>query len=100
MQKYLVAPAAMPEYLNWLKWESYTTWLSGAELLMVVYWAGSGLFLIYPAKMELSAWQAITIQVGFLAVGWMIYDGLCKSKLGEYPTLLKVLLFTVLVVIP
>ena len=100
MQKYLVAPAAMPEYLNWLKWESYTTWLSGAELLMVVYWAGSGLFLIYPAKMGLSAWQAITIPVGFLAVGWMIYDGLCKSKLGEYPSLLKVLLFTVLVVIP
>lgn len=99
MQKYLVAPAAMPEYLNRLKWESYTTWLSGAELLMVVYWAGSGLFLIHPAKMELSVWQVITIQVGFLAVGWMIYDGLCESKLGEYPALLKALLFTVRVVI-
>ena len=37
VQKYLVAPAAMPEHLTWFKWESYTTWLSGVALLMVMY---------------------------------------------------------------
>ena len=98
VQKYLVAPAAMPEHLTWFKWESYTTWLSGVALLMVVYWAGSEFYLIDPAKMDLSTWQAIVISAGSLAVGWLIYDGLCKSKLGEYPTLLMVLLFVVLVV--
>jgi uncharacterized membrane protein len=54
--------------------------------------------LIDPAKMDLSTWQAIGISAGSLAVGWAIYDGLCKSKLGEHPTLLMVLLFAVLVV--
>ena len=29
IQKYLVAPAEMPEHLTWFKWESYATWLSG-----------------------------------------------------------------------
>ena len=28
IQKYLVAPAEMPEHLTWFKWESYATWLS------------------------------------------------------------------------
>ena len=98
VQKYLVAPAAMPEHLTWFKWESYTTWLSGVAMLMVVYWAGSELYLIDPAKMDLSTWQAIVISAGSLVVGWLIYDGLCKSKLGEHPTLLMVLLFVVLVV--
>ena len=32
IQKYLVAPEAMPEHLTWFKWESYSTWLSGAAL--------------------------------------------------------------------
>ena len=98
IQKYLVAPAAMPEHLTWFKWESYTTWLSGVALLMVVYWAGSEFYLIDPAKMDLSTWQAIAISAGSLAVGWVVYDSLCKSKLGEHPTLLMVLLFVVLVV--
>ena len=46
IQKYLVAPAEMPEHLTWFKWESYATWLSGFALLCVVYYAGADLFLI------------------------------------------------------
>ena len=96
VQKYLVAPAAMPEHLTWFKWESYTTWLSGVALLMVMYWAGSELYLIDPEKMDLLPWQAIVISAGSLAIGWLIYDYLCKSKLGERPTVLMFLLFLVL----
>ena len=36
IQKYLVAPDNMPEHLIWHKWQSYTTWLSGAALLMII----------------------------------------------------------------
>jgi uncharacterized membrane protein len=97
VQKYLIAPEAMPEHLTWFKWESYTTWLSGVAMLMVVYWAGSELYLIDPAKMDLNTWQAIAISAGSLAIGWVIYDVLCKSSLGERPTLLMILLFAVLV---
>ena len=98
IQKYLVAPERMPEHLTWFKWESYMTWISGVALLMVTYWASAHLFLIDPAKMELATWQAILISGGSLAIGWLIYDTLCKSRLGETPTVLMVLLFVALVV--
>lgn len=97
IQKYLVAPERMPEHLTWFKWESYATWLSGAALLMVTYWAGANLYLIEPSKADLAIWQAIAISGGSLAVGWLIYDGLCKSPLGNRPTVLMGLLFLALV---
>ena len=97
IRKYLVAPERMPEHLTWFKWESYATWLSGAALLMVTYWAGANLYLIEPAKADLAIWQAILISGGSLAVGWLIYDRLCKSPLGNRPTVLMLLLFAALV---
>lgn len=96
IRKYLVAPAQMPEHLVWFKWESYATWLSGAALLMVVYWAGAELFLIDPVKADLAVWQAILVSAGSLAIGWLTYDFLCKSKLGDHPTVLMVLLWLLL----
>ncbi len=98
IQKYLVAPDAMPAHLTWFKWESYATWLSGFAMLMVVYWAGANLYLIDPAKADLAIWQGILISAASLAVGWVIYDFLCKSPLGERPTVLMLLLFVMLVV--
>ena len=98
IRKFLVAPEAMPEHLTWFKWESYSTWLSGAALLMVVYWAGGELYLIDAEKAELALWQGILISAASLTVGWLVYDFLCKSGLGERPTLLMVLLFVLLVV--
>ena len=96
--KYMVAPARMPEHLTWHKWQSYTTWLSGAALLMIVYWAGAELFLIDPAKADLSVFMAIVISAGSLTIGWVLYDQMCKSKLAETPTLLMLLLFVILVI--
>ena len=52
VQKYLVAPAEMPEHLTWFKWESYSTWLSGAALLAVVYWVGCEIYLIDAEKAD------------------------------------------------
>ena len=96
--KYLVAPERLPAHLTWHKWQSYTTWLSGAALLMIVYWMGGELFLLDPTKAELSLWQGILISAGSLTIGWIAYDFMCKSKLGETPTLLMLLLFVILVV--
>lgn len=98
IQKYLVAPKEMPEHLTWFKWESYATWLSGAAMLAIVYWAGSELYLIDPNVADLAAWQAIAISAASLTIGWIVYDVLCKSKLGETPTTLMLLLFVLLVV--
>ncbi len=98
VQKYMVAPAAMPEHLTWFKWESYSTWLSGFALLALVYWAGAELYLIDAERMPLSQGLAILISAGSLALGWLVYDALCRSKLGERPTALMLLLFLVLLV--
>lgn len=97
IRKFLVAPENMPEHLIWFKWESYTTWLSGAALLMVVYWVGGELYLIDAAKADLALWQGIVISAVSLSIGWLVYDFLCKSKLAEQPTVLMVLLFILLV---
>ncbi|MCU4651937.1 urate hydroxylase PuuD [Roseibacterium sp. SDUM158016] len=99
IQKYMVAPEAMPEHLTWFKWESYATWLSGAALLILLYWVGAELFLIDWTVMELAPWQAIVISALSLTLGWVAYDLLCKSRLGENPTLLMLLLFGIIVVL-
>ena len=93
IQKYMVAPAQMPEHLTWFKWESYATWLSGATLLAIVYWAGAEMYLIDPAKADLSVWQAVLISAASLTVGWLLYDTLCKSPLRTNPTLVMVILW-------
>ena len=97
IQKYMVAPEAMPEHLTWFKWESYATWLSGAALLAIVYWAGAELYLIDLTRADLTVWQAIGISAASLALGWIVYDLLCRSALGDRPTVLMLLLFVVLV---
>lgn len=98
IQKYLVAPEAMPDHLTWFKWESYWTWLSGAALLMIVYWVGGELYLLDPTKAELALWQGILISAATIAVGWILYDFLCKSSLGDHPTAMMLVLFAIIVV--
>jgi uncharacterized membrane protein len=97
IQKYLVAPASMPEHLTWFKWESYATWLSGFALLAVVYYGGADLFLIDRTVLDIEPWQAIGLSVGSLAVGWILYDLLCKSPLGRNTWGLMVFLYLVLI---
>ncbi|MGB0798664.1 MAG: urate hydroxylase PuuD [Planktomarina sp.] len=97
IQKYLVAPENMPTHLIWHKWQSYMTWVSGAALLMIVYWVGGELYLLDPTKANLSLWQGVLISGGSLTIGWICYDFMCKSKLGEHSTFLMLLLFALLV---
>lgn len=82
-QKYQVAPAAMPERLHWFKWEAYFTWISGFSLLVLIYYVGAESFLIDPAKAALSPAAAIAIGLAALALGWLVYDGLCRSPVGS-----------------
>lgn len=97
IRKYLVAPASVPDHLTWFKWESYSTWLSGFVLLMIIYWAGAELYLVDANKSDLTLWQGILLSAATLGVGWVIYDRLCKSGLAQHPTALMVLLFLLLV---
>jgi len=95
-QKYQVAPAKMPDHLHWFKWEAYSTWLSGFSLLVLVYYVGAQSFLIDPAKAPLSPAAAIAIGLVALALGWLVYDGLCRSPAGASNLALGVFWFAAL----
>ncbi|WP_099866903.1 urate hydroxylase PuuD [Pararhizobium haloflavum] len=97
IQKYMIAPASMPEHLTWFKWESYATWLSGFALLAIVYYAGADLYLIDRAVLDVSPPAAIVLSLASLGVGWLVYDQLCKSPLGKSTTGLMLLLYVMLV---
>ena len=97
IQKYLVAPAELPKHLTWFKWESYATWMSGFALMCIVYYAGADLYLIDRNLWDVQPWIAITTSLGSIVISYLIYDLLCKSRLGQKPTLLMVLLYLILV---
>lgn len=97
IQKYLVAPASMPDHLVWFKWESYATWLSGFAMLVLVYYLGAEMFLIDPTVMELEVWQAVAISLASLAFGWVAYNTICKVFVNADQNVLMLALFVVLV---
>ena len=78
-QKYRVAPPELPEPLHWFKWEAYTTWLSGFALLVLLYWLDADTRLVDPAIADLTESQAIGVSAGGLLLGWLVYDGLCRT---------------------
>jgi uncharacterized membrane protein len=83
VQKYLTAPSALPPDLIWFKWEAYLTWVTGFLLLIVQFYLQASTFLIDPAVMPLTPWQAIGISLVSLALGWFVYDGLCRMLVGK-----------------
>ena len=97
IQKYLVAPSQMPGDLVWFKWESYSTWLSGFALLILVYYLGAEFYLVDPSVADLAIWQAVLISLASLGFGWLAYDFICKSKFGDDNTRLMLLLYVILV---
>ena len=97
IQKYLVAPKELPAHLTWFKWESYATWLSGFALMCIIYYVGADLYLIDKNLWDIEPWLAITVSVGSIIISYLIYDFLCRSKLGDKPTLLMLLLYLILI---
>ena len=96
VEKYQVAPDALPAHLVWFRWEAYLTWLTGFALMVVQYYLNPGVWLIDPAVMALDAPQAIVISIASLAFGWFVYDGLCRSRAGDHPVLLAGLVFVLI----
>ena len=97
MMKYLVAPAQMPDHLTWFKWEAYTTWLSGFALLVLVYYLGADLFLIDKSVLDMTVAQAAGFAVVSVVAAWLIYEGLCRSPLGEHEVALALVGYVFLV---
>lgn len=96
-QKYLVSPAELPSDLHWFKWEAYATWISGFSLLFIVYYFNASAMMIDKSVADLSQLQAIGVGLGSLLVGWLFYDTLCRSPLGQKDGLLGIIMFVFIV---
>lgn len=92
-QKYTVAPPRLPDELHWFKYEAYFTWITGFLLLAVIYYWGAETYLIDTSVVALSPTAAVALSLGTLVAGWIVYDLLCKSPLGENVGVLAVLVF-------
>jgi uncharacterized membrane protein len=89
-RKYRVAPEVLPPTLHWFYWEAYTTWLSGFALLCLLYFLRAEAYLVDPAVLALGKSTAIAIALAVIVASWLIYDGLCRSPLGQKPRALAV----------
>jgi uncharacterized membrane protein len=64
----------LPRTLHWFKWQAYTTWISGAVLLVAVYYAGGRAALADPAVASLTHSAAVMVGVGAIVVGVGLYE--------------------------
>jgi uncharacterized membrane protein len=87
----------MPETLYWFKWESYTTWISGFFLLMVVYWLQGASMMIDPQIMALSQGQAVGISVALLVGAVVVYDVMCRTPLLDHARVFSLVGFGLIV---
>ena len=74
----------LPRVLHWFQWEAYTTWLTGAGLLTVVYYFQAEAYL---AGDGTETGTAIGVGIGALLSAWVVYDLLCRTRLLHNPRL-------------
>ncbi|MFD2784604.1 urate hydroxylase PuuD [Hymenobacter rubripertinctus] len=83
LEKYKLAPPTIPKALHWFKYEAYFTWLSGFSLLCVVYYFNAGSMLIDPRVLAISPLAGVGIGVASFGVAWLLYHGLCRTRLMQ-----------------
>jgi uncharacterized membrane protein len=79
IEKFRVAPRALPAPPHWFKWEAYWTWISGFTLFVVLYYFQAHATLIDPTVASLSTAEAVGSSIGMLAAAWIVYDLLCRT---------------------
>jgi uncharacterized membrane protein len=94
---YVVEKQKQPgtETLHWFRWEAALTWLSGMVLLIIVYYLGGA--LVDPDVRDITVSAAAVFSLGLLIVGWVVYDVLIRSPLGENETAFAVVAYALLV---
>ena len=96
--KYKLEPEEMPKTLHWFKWEAYTTWLTGAAMMSIVYYANATAYLIDPSKVPFTTIGAIATSLLFLFGSYFIYEVIVRSHLGKNTFIFSTLIFILLVI--
>jgi len=93
---YVVEKRKVPDLasrtLHWFRWEAAMTWMSGLALLVLIYYIGGGA-LVDADISGISVGAAIAVGVSVLIAGWVIYDLLMLSPLGNYEKLFAVVAY-------
>jgi uncharacterized membrane protein len=111
-------PDLVSRTLHWFRWEAGTTWLSGAALLIVVYYIGGGAMIDPDVKdSAVACYQqllggklnatfdlslhyygfVVALGCATLVVGWLVYDLLMISRLGKNEKAFAVIAYVLLV---
>ena len=83
VEKLMLSAAEMPAVLHWFKWQSYTTWITGFLLMIVVYYNDGGNFLIQAGTSSLTPLQALGLGLVTIFGGFFAYDLVWRSPLGR-----------------
>ena len=85
VEKSLLEGRSLPKPLHWFKWQAYTTWLSGAALLVIVYYLGGRATLDDPSVAVLTHRQALAVGIGSIVVGWALYESMQRFVAPSAP---------------
>ena len=99
VEKTSLAGHRMPAPLHWFKWQAYTTWLTGTALLIVVYYVSARALLVDPTRAALTPTAAVSIAIGTIVIGWLVYDVLWQYVAPRSETVAGVLSVSALVLI-
>lgn len=83
VEKLLMGPTKVPKDLHWFKWEAYWTWLSGAFLVVMIFYTGDGTYLLDSSVSSISYFQAVCLGIFSLVGSWIFYDFLWERKLTK-----------------
>jgi uncharacterized membrane protein len=84
VEKFGVAPPALPRRLHWFKWEAGMTFVTGALLLLLVFHYGmGGDVFVEPRLAALGGAGATAFFAALVCLSWLLYDALFRSALGR-----------------
>lgn len=97
--KYKLEPEEMPKTLHWFKWEAYTTWLTGAAMMAIVYYSNATAYLIDPSKVAFgSNVGAISTSILFLLGSYAIYELIVRSNIGKNKLVFSISIFVLMII--
>jgi len=87
----------LPTPLHWFKWQAYTTWLTGAALLLIVYYLGGRALITDPAVRSITANTGMAVALGTVVGGWALYEILWRMVGARWPAVAGALSLILLV---
>jgi uncharacterized membrane protein len=99
VEKTQLVGQGLPTTLHWFKWQAYTTWLSGAALLIVVYYVGGRAVMADASVATLSHGAAVAVGLGAIVGGLALYEVVQRALAPRAPRIATVVLLAAFIAI-